>query len=366
MGIQSFTPVSGGSPDRQFIATCALDTASRDWAINGSSGYYIIQSATFKSGYIIFSDGTNKTGTPIGLAVNVPFAFNTIFLMGIAGDQFTLYKVSPKTTTTVANPFSRFTISHTSITSSTTHNFPALNLPVADLLLVGAGGGGGHHGGGGGGAGAYIYLTKYPMSAVNPVTIPGRSGVVSKGGSTSLGGIIAEGGGHGGEHSGSVGNPGGNGANGGGAGGGHLSNGSSPTAGAASPIPSLPFGFTYAGAYYGNYAGGYPGGTSSGSSNSWSLRGGGGGGALGAGSVGNSNGGGNGGAGIISPFDSGTHHNQYYCAGGRGSQHSPGQVGNNGSGWTDGGYGCGGAAHHDSTPISTHGGQGLVAYRGYS
>jgi len=364
MGIQSFTPTSGGSPDKQFIATCALDTASRDWTVNGSAGYYIMQSATFKSGYVIFSDGTNKTGTPIGLAVNVNHNFNTIFLMGIAGDQFTLYKVSPKTTTSVADPFSRFTIGHTSITSSTTHNFPALNLPVADLLVIGGGGGAGHHGGGGGGAGAYIYLTKYPMSAVNPCTVPGRAAAESKGGYTALGGIIANGGGFGGGHNARA--TGGAGANGGGGGGGHQSPGEA-VGGSADTIPSLPFGFTYAGAYYGIYAGGHAGGSVSGSANNYNLRGGGGGGANGAGSTGHDQNGGNGGAGIASPFNAGTHAGQHFCAGGAGSNHSPGQHGSNGSGWTDGGYGCGGQSHPNNGGLSSRlGGAGLIAYRGYS
>ena len=364
MGIQSFTPTAGGSPDRKFIATCALDTASRDWAINGSSGYYIIQSATFKGGYVIFSDGTNKTGTPVGLAVNVSHSFNTIFLMGIAGDQFTLYKVSPKTTTNVASPFSRFTIGHTSITSSTTHNFPALNLPVADLLVIGGGGGAGHHGGAGGGAGAYIYLTKYPMSAVNPCTVPGRASQQSKGGYTAFGGIIAGGGGFGGGHNGN--HPGGAGANGGGGGGGHQNPGSS-VGGSADAIPSLPFGFTYAGAYYGLYAGGHSGGGTSGGTHTYHLRGGGGGGANGPGSTGHNNGGGNGGAGIASPFDSGTHAGQHYCAGGGGSQHDPQHHGSNGNGWSNGGFGCGGQAHPtDGSADVSRGGAGLIAYRSYS
>jgi len=361
MGIQSFTPTSGGSPDKQFIMTTVMTTASREISFSGAAGTYMVNSATNQSGYVIYSDGTNKAGTPIGLALNIGFAFTTIFMMGIAGDQFTLYKVSPKSNTNVASPFSRFTIGHSTLSTST-HAFSSTALPVADVLVVGGGGGGGHHGGGGGGAGAYIYMTKYPMSAVTPVVVGAQVGPTSKGNYSQFGGIIALGGGAAGEHSG---NAGGTGANGGGAGGGHISSGSS-TGGSGTAAPALPFGFTYAGSYYGLYAGGSSGGNASGPSNSWALRGGGGGGANGNGSNGGNNGGGNGGAGIISPFDSGTHHNQHYCAGGRGSNHSPAGVGSNGSGWSELGYGMGGAAHHDSTPTSTHGGPGLVAYRSYT
>jgi hypothetical protein len=360
MGIQSFTPVSGGSPDRQFIATTSLTTTARDWPVVGAAGNYLIMSATNQAGYVIYTDGTNKTGAPVGKAVYVAHSFSNITIMGLEADQFTLYKVSPKSTTAVSDVFSRFTIGHTTITSSGNHSFPGTYLPVVDLLAIGAGGGAGHHGGAGGGGGAYIYFSKFPMNAVTPVTIPGRSGYTSKGGSTIFGGIVAEGGGGGAEHGGNQPTTG---ANGGGASGGHWG---SSQAGATGNIPTnLPYGFTYAGPYAGQFTGGHSGGSSQ-DNNSWSRRGGGGGGATGAGSTGHNNGGGNGGAGVISPFTAGSLAGLYFSAGGRGSQHSPGQVGSNGAHWSDGGYGMGGAAHHDSQLSSAQGGPGVIGYRSYS
>jgi len=360
MGIQSFTPTAGGSPDRKFIATTTLTTTARDWSISGSAGNYMIMSATNQAGYVIYTDGTNKTGAPVGKSVPVAHSFNTITIMGLEADQFSLYKVSPKSTTAVADVFSRFTIGHTTITSSGNHSFPGTYLPVVDLLAIGGGGGGGHHGGGGGGGGAYVYLSKFPMNAVTPATIPGRAGVCSKGGSTTFGGVIAEGGGGAGEHGGGVPTSG---ANGGGASGGHWS--SSQNGAVGNTPTNLPYGFTYAGPYAGQFIGGFSGGNSH-DSNSWARRGGGGGGATGAGSNGHNNAGGNGGPGVISPFSAGTLAGLYFSAGGRGSQHESNTNGSNGSHWSDGGYGMGGQSTGNTTNSATQGGPGVIGYRSYS
>lgn len=367
MGIQSFTPSAGGSPDRTFINTVTLDTPARDWSQSGTAGYYSIMSATSQAGYAIYTDGTNKTGAPVGKSVYVAHSFNTITIMGLEADQFSLFKVAPKTTSNVANIFGRFTINHTLINSSGNHNFPGTYLPVADVLCIGGGGGAGYHGGGGGGGGAYIYLSKYPMVAVTPVTVAARASRMTKGSATAFGGIIAEGGGKGSGHG--EDQPGGAGANGGGATGGHVSG---TFAGGAGTVPTnLPYGFTYAGPYAGAFTGGNAGGNSSGSNSNWVRRGGGGGGAGGAGTTGGDNGGGNGGAGVLSPFSSvGSHTSPYastyFSAGGRGSNHSPAGIGSNGAHWSDGGYGMGGASHHDSVLTEQQGGPGVVIYRSYS
>ena len=361
MGIQSFTPTAGGSPDRTFINTTTLTTTARDWSQSGTAGHYSIMSATAQAGYAIYTDGTNKTGAPVGKSVYVAHSFNLITIMGLEADQFTLYKVAPKTTAAVADVFSRFTVGHTTITSSGNHNFPGTYLPVADLLAIGGGGGGAYHGGGGGAGGGYVYLSKFPMVAVTPVTIPGRAAHQSKGGSTSFGGLVVEGGGNGAGHGGNASVSGGN---GGGASGGHWA--SSGTGGTGTVPTNLPFGFTYAGPYAGQFIGGSSGGSSH-DSNSWARRGGGGGGASGNGSNGHNNGGGNGGAGIISPFSAGPLAGLYFSAGGRSAQHSPGSHGSNGTHWSDGGYGMGGQAHpDDSNHAGTTGGQGVVGYRSYS
>ena len=360
MGIQSFTPTAGGSPDRQFIATTALTTTARDWPISGSAGNYMILSATNQAGYVIYTDGTNKTGAPVGKAVSVAHSFNSITIMGLEADQFTLYKVSPKTTTAVSDVFSRFTIGHTTITSSGNHSFPGTYLPVADLLVIGGGGGAGHHGGGGGGGGAYIYLSKFPMNAVTPAQIPGRSGTASKGGATTFGGVVAEGGGGAGEHGGGSATSG---ANGGGGSGGHWAG--QGTGGVGNTPTNLPYGFTYAGPYAGQFIGGYSGGNSH-DNNSWARRGGGGGGATGAGSTGHNNGGGNGGPGVISPFSAGSLAGLYFSSGGRGSQHEGNGGGSNGSHWSDGGYGMGGRSLGNTTDSGTQGGAGVIGYRSYS
>ena len=365
MGIQSFTPSEGGSPDKTFINTTVLTTTARDWSQSGTAGHYSIMSATFAAGYAIYTDGTNKTGAPVGKSVYVAHSFNTITIMGLEADQFTLYKVAPKTTAVVADVFSRFTVGHTAIASSGNHNFPGTYLPVADVLTIGGGGGAGYHGGGGGGGGAYVFLSKYPMVAVTPVAIGARAGRNSKGASTSFGGVVAEGGGVGAGHDSFL--IGGSGANGGGGAGEHSSG---TNAGGAGVSPTnLPYGFTYAGPYAGAFIGGNSGGSSTGPSSSWARRGGGGGGAGGGGGNGDNNSGGAGGAGVLSPFQNAgsPYTGIYFSAGGRGSNHSPGGVGSNGTHWSDGGYGMGGSAEiNTAQPSSLYGGQGVVMYRSYS
>lgn len=367
MGIQSFTPSAGGSPDRTFINTTTLTTTARDWSQSGTAGHYSIMSATNQAGYAIYTDGTNKTGAPVGKSVYVAHSFNTITIMGLEADQFSLYKVAPKSTSSVADVFGRFTIGHTSITSSSNHNFPGTYLPVADVLVIGGGGGAGYHGGGGGGAGGYVYLSKFPMVAVTPATISGRAARMSKGGSTSFGGIISEGGGAGYGHGSD--SAGGSGANGGGAAGGHY--GGTLSGGVGVSPTNLPYGFTYAGPYAGAFTGGFNGGASTSPDNNWSRRGGGGGGAGGSGSNGGNQSGGNGGAGVLSPFSNvGAHSSPwastYFSAGGRASNHSPAGLGSNGTHWSDGGYGMGGESHHDTVLPQQQGGPGIVIYRSYS
>lgn len=363
MGIQSFTPTAGGSPDRKFIATTALTTTARDWSINGSAGHYSIMSATNQAGYAIFTDGTNKTGVPIGKTVNVVHSFNSISIMGLEADQFTLYKVSPKSTANVSDIFGRFNISYTRITTSGNHAFPGTYLPVVDLLLVGAGGSGGYHGGGGGGGGAVVYYSKFPMVAITPATIGvgGNGSNQTAGGNTTFGGVSAIGGGGGGHYD----TNGGAGGNGGGAGGHHNRSG-----GGGIAQTGLAYGFTYAGSHAGQQLGHNNGGNTSGSNNNWQLRGGGGGGAGGAGQTGNMQANGNGGPGVISPLQSFSTHTaptniatEYFSAGGPGADHNSGGHGSYGTGWSASGYGNGGK----STGNSHEGGtQGCILYRSYS
>ena len=282
--------------------------------------------------------------------------------MGLEADQFSLYKVAPKTTNAVADVFSRFTIGHTAITSSANHNFPGTYLPVADLLVVGGGGGGGHNHGGGGGGGGIIYLSKFPMVAVTPATIGAvqTGNNQSQGFSTIFGGINAPGGGGGGHHN----HAGGAGANGGGSGGHHNRDG-----GSGSLVTGIPYGFTYAGPYAGVYSGGNRGGNATWTSNNSRQRGGGGGGANGQGADASHDGnGGDGGAGYASPFGNvGSHTSPYvsthFSAGGGGATQSPAIDGRTGTGWVQGGYGMGGNSTHNSNTVS---GPGVIIYRSYS
>jgi len=187
-----------------------------------------------------------------------------------------------------------------------------------DVLLVGGGGSSGAHYGGGGGGGGVIYRPAMPVSGgtTYPIGVgsgapapPGDFNTGGNGGDTTVFGLTAKGGGHGGWNPGPGGNPGGSGGGGGPSGGpgqqpaqpgdsgnfGYGSNGYSPGpgggGGAGSPggtnggngkaFPGTQFPGTYAGGGAGSGNSGGPGGGGNNRSGGTNGLGGGGGGDLG-------------------------------------------------------------------------------------
>ena len=344
MGIQSFTPSSGGLPGLEFINQVLLVTSTRTWVQGGGAGVYTIKSSKNEAGYVYFI-GNTTVGGPLNGVIDVPAAFTSIKLIGAVGDLASLYKVTVKPTTSFAT-----TSTITTYTSTQTGTTLATNKTgFIDALMVGGGGGPAHHGGGGGGGGVLL-LNSFPLapgSAFN-VQVGSAGGQNTNGGDTIFAGTKAPGGGGGNSDDTGAGKNGGSGGGGVNTGPGGLSTQGTGVSAVANPILFYSsYGSVATAQGYGNIGAGGQGAV---------HRGGGGGGAGGSGS------GRNGGPGILLNFD-GT--SKYYSAGGFGGTYNAAGNGSAGTGWNNaaGHYGMGGCAY--SNTYGPDGTSGVVIVRSY-
>ena len=353
MGIQSFTPSSGGLPGKSFIGNIFMTTSVQNWSQSGGPGYYTIISQGNNAGYVYFI-GATTVGAPLnGIAdLSATAGFTSIKIIGVSADACSLYKVAVKTTTSI-NTTATITTYSSSVTGAT---LASNKTGFIDALLVGGGGGGsgGHYGAGGGGGGV-VLLQSYPLTPglAFDVTV-GAAGAngnnTNNGGNTLFAGARALGGGYGAHHHGNVG---GSGGCGGGASSHQSENPASGksiqgTGGGALATPLLflsSFGGTASALGSGHDGAG-------GTGNGANHRGYGGGGAGGAAIQMN------GGPGYLLSWNS-----QYYGSGGRGCQHSSNADGTDGTGW--GGPGSGARNNGGSVSSSTIGTNGAVVIRSY-
>ena len=344
MGIQSFTPSSGGLPGLEFINQVLLTSQTRTWTQSGGAGTYTIKSSTGQAGYAYFV-GSTTVGGPLNGVIDVPAAFTSIKLIGFVGDLASLYKVSVKPTTS----FSTTAVSTAYTSTQTGISLPSNRTGFVDALLVGGGGGRGQHGGGGGGGGVLI-LNSFPLAPGTPfnVQVGSVGGNEQNGGDSIFAGTIAKGGAGANSSSSGVGKTGGSGGGGvNGDGGGTHNQGNGQTA--IVPIPGA-----LTPTSYGAIATAVGHGANGAGGQGAAHQGGGGGGAGGNAS------GTNGGPGILLSF---TGTPVYYSAGGFGGRHSGQGHGSQGTGWSSGGYGMGGSCLDNSYgPAGT---SGAVIVRSY-
>jgi hypothetical protein len=343
MGIQSFTPSSGGLPGLEFINQVLLTTATRNWAQGGGAGVYTIKSAKNEAGYVYFI-GATTVGGPLNGVIDVPATFTSIKLIGAVGDLASLYKVSVKPTTS----FSTTTTVTTYTSTQSGVNLTTNKTGFIDALMVAGGGGRAQHGGGGGGGGVLI-LNSFPLAPGTSFNVQvGSAGSNdTTGGDTIFAGTKAPGGGGGSSDSttnGKAGGSGGGGVNTGAAGG--TTQGTGVNAVANPILFYSSYGSVATAQGHGNIGGGGLGSA---------HQGGGGGGAGGPAS------GINGGPGLLSSF---TGTPVYYAAGGYGGRHSSQGHGSSGTGWSSGGYGNGGNTNDNNYngPQAT---SGVVIVRSY-
>lgn len=342
MGIQSFTPSSGGLPGLEFINQVILTTGTRSWAQGGGAGTYTVRSSSGNPGYVYFI-GSSTVGGPLNGVVSVPVSFTSINIIGTSGDLVGLYKVSSKTTTAFST-----TPTITTYTSTTTNaTLPSNKTGFIDALIVGGGGGNAQHGSGGG-AGGLLLLNSFPLtpgSSFN-VVVGAGGGYMVQGGDSTFAGTTAKGGGKGSDASSGPGFDGGSGSGGVSSGAPGKSNQGSGVAAISSPILFYSsYGTTATAAGYGN-AGGTGGG---------SHQGGGGGGAGGAAN------GRDGGAGLQLDF---TGSSVWYASGGYGGTYNNSGHGSAGSGWSSSGYGMGGCTNSNTPGASAT--NGVVIVRSYN
>jgi hypothetical protein len=342
MGIQSFTPSSGGVPGLDYINQVVLTTANRIWNQGGGAGTYTIKSARNEPGYVYFI-GNVTVGGPLNGIVEVSAPFTSIKIIGSSGDLVSLYKVAAKAT----NAFST-TANITYITASTQSlSVPTNQTGFIDAILVAGGGGRNQHGGGGGGGGIVI-LNSFPLTpgVLSPVVIGARGADRGNGGDTIFAGIKAVGGGFGASSNSSF-----DGNNGGNAGGGQNGYAGKSTQGTGTGAVASPILFFSA---YGTTASAQGIGFDSTPPGGSDHQGGGGAGG------GGSNNGVNGGPGYLLSWD-----NTRYSAGGRGSRHASQFNGENGTGWSASGYGMGGESAYGAVngQLPT---AGIVIVRSYS
>lgn len=362
MGIQSFTPTSGGFPGQSFIDQVYMTYKVRKWTKSGGPGYYRATSALNKDGYVYYLQSDNTlVQAPINGIANVTLPFTEIRILATQFDMISLYKVSAKGTDSLS-----LTANYTTITSTGLYTFPNNDVGFCDALLVGGGGAAYHHGGGGGG-GAIVEVTSIPLTVGGTfsVTVGGYAGnrSNSNGGSTVFQGHTALGGGgaHGDNHDGRSGPTGGGATVGSSAGNRGQASGGAQTSqlnsdksqstwlatlGNSLTVPLLQQAAVdkFTGA---NHNGG-------GANGSGHL-GGGGGGATGPGGSATNGSPGQGGPGLLYNFGDGQRH---YSAGGGGSQHNPSNNGpGGGTGWNNsaGHYGMGGDSDHSSENSGTGG-----------
>jgi hypothetical protein len=173
MGIQSFTPSSGGGvPGMSYIASIFMETYARSWVQGGTAGYYMMGSQNNSTGYVYFIGGTT-TGGPLGQTLYVSHSFTSIQVVASKNDLVSLYKAAAKTTTDLANPGlkyadwlynSKYTAYTVKFATSGSWTLPSVGLPLIDVNVIAGGGGASHHAGGGG-AGGVVSLSYYPVSS---------------------------------------------------------------------------------------------------------------------------------------------------------------------------------------------------------
>ena len=234
-------------------------------------------------------------------------------------------------------------------TSASTSSTPTIIVPSGDieityLVVAGGGSGGANGGGGGGGGGVLSGVAVYPMSSTQIITvgagaIDSGNSTPTDGGNSSIGSIIALGGGGGASRDyGGLAHIGGSG--GGGAGSTNLYGGVQNGAATAAA---------------GTIGQGHAGGNGTPPDYDLQAAGGGGGGAGSAGTAASYNTAGSGGNGVSSSI---TGTATYYGGGGTGGCTGSGIVGTNGLGGGSSSYGGGGQG--GATPTETGGGQGIV------
>lgn len=364
MGIQSFTPTSGGFPGQSFIDQVYMTYKVRKWTKSGGPGYYRATSALNKDGYVYYLLADNSlVQAPINGIANVTQNFTEIRILATQFDMISLYKVSAKGTDSLT-----LTANYTTITSSGLYTFPNNDVGFCDALIVGAGGSAPRHGGGGGGGGM-VEVTSIPLSvggtfSVTVGTYPGQD-TYSNGGNTVFLGHTALGGGSGGGSGGAD-----NGSNGPTGGGGTVASASATRSGGSggSQTPQLNSDKAQSTwlATLGNSltvpllqqaaVNRFTGSTHNGGSiNGSGHTGGGGGGAAGNGADGSGTTPGVGGPGVQYNFGDGL---RYYSAGGGGANHTNSNNGpGGGTGWNNsaGHYGMGGDSEHNGSQNGTGG-----------
>jgi len=342
MGIQGFTPSSGGLPGLEYINQVVLTTAYRVWSQSGGAGTYTIKSAKNEPGYVYFI-GSATIGGPLNGIIDVNIPFTSIKIIGSQGDLVSLYKVAAKTTTSFST-----TANLTYITSSSSSiTIPTNQTGFIDAFLVAGGGGRNQHGGGGGGGGI-VLLNSFPLTpgVTSTATVGARGADVSNGGDTIFAGVKAVGGGYGCSSNSTF-----DGGNGGNAGGGQNGYAGKTTQGSGTNAVASPILFFSA---YGTTASAQGIGFDSTPPGGSNHEGGGGAGG------GGTNSGVNGGPGYLLSWD-GTR----YSAGGRGSRHAAGVNGANGTGWSSSGYGMGGESTFGGIS-GQYGTGGVIIVRSYS
>ena len=166
MGIQSFTPTSGGLSGQQFIDQVYLTFKVRRWNRTGSPGFYRATSALGKDGFVYFmlNNGT-MVQAPLNGIANVTLPFTEIRILATQFDMISLYKVSAKGTDSLT-----LTANYTKITASGNYAFPTNSVGFADAWLIGGGGSATAHGGGGGGGGI-TEVTSAPLAVGATVSV---------------------------------------------------------------------------------------------------------------------------------------------------------------------------------------------------
>lgn len=354
MGIQSFTPTSGGLPGQSYIGQIYMSSAIVQWSQVGGPGYYTVKSAQNQPGYIYFV-GTSTVGAPMNGIAYVPDGFTSLKIVGSESDLCSLFKVSVKSVTTISSTptITTYATSQTGVTLSSNKT------GFIDALLVGGGGFGGQHGGGGGGGGI-VLLNSFPLSPTSPfdVTIGAGATGGANGGDTIFAGVRARGGGSHTNGSNANGTDGGCGSGGVSHSNGAFSGGASTQGNGTAAMASPLLFFSAYGTSATALGVGHAGGSVTGSQQHCGS-GGGGGGGIGASSTGSttSTNPGAGGPGYLLSWN-----NTYYAAGGGGSNHNRQINGTGGTGWSSSGYGMGGNSGHSSNGAGT---SGCVVVRSY-
>lgn len=370
MGIQSFTPASGGgTPGFDYIASIRMETYNRSWTQSGAAGNYVVTSNNNNSGYVYFVTSGGTVGTPLGQVINLTNPFTRLDIVAPTNDYISLHKVAVKSTSVFNNALSGFASFPSIISSSGNFVLPNASLPLVDVMIIGGGGGSTGHSSGGGGGGI-VKLTAYQAVGTTSVTVGAGGGISNgvRGGDSYFGNVYALGGGggfHGRQKNYTVATGTdrdfGLGANGAGAGHGDTSNG-----GTTGGLPGYPGTTQTTSTGLGtkgtpSYNGGYTGGALTGN---WSPNHGGAGGAGAGGNGGDMPSGGSGAVGGIGHASNFTGSTLIYSTGGGGGHHQTPQYQANYPTQAHAlSYGTGkGSSHNDTIQGGFNGGAVLVRY----